>query len=304
MQQNNKAALQAVIVTVVVIIGFVGLYWGGRAWWRSRAVVSNENLAPEVTPATDKVSGAEEDIDGDGLSATFESFYNTDPNNSDTDGDGALDLEELQLGRDPTKPAVSEGSDKLGPITGSLVPDLGTYTQKYLASLPADIDRANILSKEQLEIFIEQERGELLPQIPDSSLQINPATGKTEVSAYLDSISPGHNKALRPVTNDDVETALTAQLQLNIEPMKIVVEALEQNLGTLKALKIPAEVVDLHRTLLAATQALLSNVKLLRDIDNDFVGGLIASKNIDSLGAVFSDIALKVAALEKKYDLK
>jgi len=51
------------------------------------------------------------DSDNDKLGDYMESYYKTDPNNPDTDGDGYLDGEEVQMGYDPTKP----GSVKLEP---------------------------------------------------------------------------------------------------------------------------------------------------------------------------------------------
>ena len=55
------------------------------------------------------------DWDNDGLANREESFWNTDPNNPDTDGDGYLDGEEVASGHDPLKPSPDDlllmGSD-------------------------------------------------------------------------------------------------------------------------------------------------------------------------------------------------
>ena len=46
-------------------------------------------------------SDGSDDSDGDGLSAVLESFYRTNPNVADTDGDGASDGDEVLSGRNP-----------------------------------------------------------------------------------------------------------------------------------------------------------------------------------------------------------
>lgn len=46
----------------------------------------------------------ESDDDHDGLSLTLETFYGSDPNNPDTDGDGVPDGAEVEAGRSPTGP--------------------------------------------------------------------------------------------------------------------------------------------------------------------------------------------------------
>jgi len=56
------------------------------------------------------------DWDNDGLANREESFWNTDPNNPDTDGDGYLDGEEVASGHDPLIP----GPDDLLPTDGNL----------------------------------------------------------------------------------------------------------------------------------------------------------------------------------------
>ena len=47
-----------------------------------------------------------EDPDHDGLSNLLEAFYQTDPNNPDTDGDGVSDGDEVSQGRNPTGPGL------------------------------------------------------------------------------------------------------------------------------------------------------------------------------------------------------
>ena len=56
--------------------------------------------------------------------------------------------------------------------------------------------------------------------------------------------------------------------------------------------------------MIAATTALQINSEGLLNIDQDFVGGLIAAKKIEELGGVFQEMATSVKELETKYGLE
>lgn len=65
------------------------------------------------------------DYDHDGLSNTDEAYWNTDPFNPDTDGDGFLDGEEVLSGRDPADSAIA-GNDSLAERSKLMVANLTT----------------------------------------------------------------------------------------------------------------------------------------------------------------------------------
>ena len=58
---------------------------------------------PEPTPTVFDIS-MENDFDGDGLYASEEEYFGTDPNNADSDGDGVSDGNEVQMMYFPTEP--------------------------------------------------------------------------------------------------------------------------------------------------------------------------------------------------------
>jgi hypothetical protein len=59
-------------------------------------------------PANTPVSELDDDTDHDGLSNTDESYWNTDFQNPDSDGDGFLDGEEVASSRDPLEPGPND----------------------------------------------------------------------------------------------------------------------------------------------------------------------------------------------------
>ena len=295
MNSANRLGLKTVGITITLLAVGIGLLWSIGAL-----------LAPTEQPLTTFGEQPSEaviepaDQDGDQLPDAFEQHYLTDPTNPDTDGDGTPDFAELEAGRNPTVPGPN---DSIAPPTGSQAADVSTLTGEYLASLPEDIAREDILRQETIEQFVELNRGELLPPLAAGVLKTNEAAGPETITAYLDAISASHNEQLSAVTNDDIAQALIARLQDDSQALRQLVTNLEHNIDTLAGIVAPAEAADLHQQLLQATQALLDNIRLLVAIDRDFIGGLIAARNIDDLGAIFLSSAEQVQALEEKYDI-
>lgn len=291
MQTLNKLGLKvAGLTSLILLVGF-GLYSGGKAW-------RTQSGADRVAKNTDSTAPA--DRDQDGLPDEFEKFYHTNERDTDTDGDGVSDLQEITRGRDPS---IAGTQDESRPPTGKNVTALDTHTQRYLATLPEDIAREEILNKDRLEAFVALNRGTLLPAVAEPTVQPTPPS-KENIEAYLNHISSAHNTELSAVTNSDVEKAFTAHLQLQAQEFASLITKLERNVLVVKSVAVPSEVVELHKKLVAASQALLTNAQQLQAVDDDFVGGLIAAQNIQDLGPVFSEVAQGVQQLEQKYGIQ
>jgi hypothetical protein len=291
----NRLGVRIAGLTALVLLVLFGLYWGGRQLLRR----GQEGLAPgkQLTLAE-----RQQDSDGDGVADLYETaYYNTNPNNPDTDGDGASDLAEILGGKDPL---TAGPQDEIRPATGSAVGTTDTFTQRYLASLPDDVPREEILDQARLEAFIDANRGTLVPALEPGVITVTQAAGAEAISAYLDAIASSHNNSLKAVTSTDIEAAFRLQVNSSqSQPMQDLVIALTNNVGVLEAVPAPAEAAALHTRLVTASQALRDNAAMLANIQQDFVGGLIAARKIESLGGVFQEIAQAVQALETKYGL-
>lgn len=182
---------------------------------------------------------------------------------------------------------------------------LGTYTKKYLDSLPPDAEKAQVLNQQQLEQFVTANKGTLLPELAPGVLKISNTSGKTAIQKYLDAISPVQNKEIHSVTGDIISAAF--QKQMSGEDMQAIAPiraSIEKNIGIFQTIEAPKEAEDLHKTLLQATTSLLNNIALLQAIKSDLIGGLIGQKNIADLDPIFADIEKKIVAFETKYGIK
>ncbi len=294
MNPINTLGIRVAGLTGTIILLLASLLWGGKYLWQR----STEE-PPLATTSTSEESYT--DTDGDGLPDRFEAMYQTDPNNPDTDGDGTRDFAEITSGKDP---AVAGIQDESKPATGDAVTSPTNYTEKYLAGLPTDASRTDILNKTKLEAFISANQGELLPSPAPSTVKISPTASKEAAATYLDQIAASHNPQLAVVNNDDIQQAFAASQQGNTKLLEDIINKLDQNIRLLRTIEAPTDATALHTQLLAASEALLRNVQLLAAMPDDFVGGLIGSKNIEDLGPVFQDIAQQISALETKYNLE
>lgn len=297
MDKQTRSIILTVFLTIIVIAVVIAA-WQGAKW------LLNQNQAQNIEQALENAAAETADTDQDGLPDIFEDYYRTDPQVADTDGDGTNDFDEIDLGRDPAVASSDGLSDEVKPKTGSAVTDTSTYTGKYLATLPDDASRNEILDSNRVTAFVELNSDPLLPDLGPDLPQTTTDAGKEAIEQYLGSISASHNSALKAVTNEQIAEAVAARLQTNSLPLQNVIADLESNLAILVAVEAPAEVSDLHQTLLQANRSLIDNTRLIANMGNDFVGGLVGSNNIDRLATVFDDISQQVAELEQKYEIE
>ena len=180
-----------------------------------------------------------------------------------------------------------------------------SYTAKYLATLPTSLPQAQVLDKTRIEAFVDQNQGQLLPIIAPETIKTTADQGKTAIKAYLDGISSATNPAIKSITSDDIQKAYQAFYAdpQHSTALADVKTTLQGNFDALKGIPTPSEAVSIQTKLLAASQALTTNVGLLETMPKDLVGGLLAAKNIQDLGPVFAGIQTDIDVLQKKYGL-
>ena len=278
-------------ITATVFGVLFALYWAGQV------LLTRDEVGDLSTIRSEEDT---RDTDGDGMADLYETmFYKTDPRRADTDGDGMSDRDEVLAGRDPLLPGPNDESK---PATGSRITSKDTFTDKYLASLPDDAGRGDILDQVKLETFVNENKGILLPEV---TIKTSVGEGKEAINTYLNTVSSTHNDQLGEVTSTDIEAAFRVIVNTSdTQFMQKIVDILRKNTEVLYDIAAPVEAVGLHTKMVAASQALQTNSERLLFINNDFVGGLIAAQNIEELGGLWQEMALEINELETKYDLE
>lgn len=171
------------------------------------------------------------------------------------------------------------------------LPQTGPWTQKYLDSLPADTPADQIYAPERLTQFVEANKGTLLPTLPEGVVKTKTDSSPEAKKRYAEAISPATNPSLHTVTTAEIEAAWRSAYE-NSQPETIndLIQKLLENVKTLEAIEAPAGLKDLHTKIISASHALVNNVELMRDMNQDPVGGLIGARNIEDLTEVFQEI--------------
>lgn len=301
MASINRLGIIVAAVSALTVLLIFGIIAGVRTLISTQEPESEVTNSVVATPAPEQLV-ATTDSDSDGLADEIEPIYRTDPNNPDTDRDGTSDGDELLQLRDPITAGPEDTLAALNEV-GEI--DTSTYTGRYIATFTPDASQAEVLSSERLEAFIEQERQTLAPSALTPQVQTTTETGAAAIETYLAAIASSHNDEIVAVTSEDITEALRIYLaERDRAPLDTVVQNLESNLAVLQDIQAPEEAAELHGQLLAASEALLENTKLLQSMKEDFVGGLVGAKNIEEIGAEFNDIADQITALETKYGLE
>jgi hypothetical protein len=301
MASLNRLGIMVAGSTAAVVIVIYGMYIGiTHLIFKPTPSKAPVQAAASPIPSADNYAI---DTDNDGVPDLVENVYHTNPHKADTDGDGTNDGEEIAKGRDPLKPGPNDLVQDVA--TGNDLPNPNTYTAKYLATLPTNLARDQVLNKDRIQAFIEQNKGSILPELPAGMIQTSTATGKQAIQDYIDAISSTHNTAIKDVSSSDIEGAYKAYYSnpTTSSALKDIGTVLENNVAALKKVSAPQEAAAIHAKLVAASQALVDNVKLLEGTPTDFVGGLIGAKKIEDLGPIFQSISDDISTLEKKYKL-
>lgn len=290
MNSLNKLGLRVALFTILALAVIFGAWWGISHFFLKSGSLAQPTVEPDVSKDTDE----------DGLVDLVENLYKTDPSKADTDGDQVSDGEEVRLGRNPT---LVDGVGTSGSLPiGSQVKEQNTWTQKYLASLPDDISQDQILDETRLSAFVEANKGQLLPTLSAGLVKTNSSSGKAAIQTYLDQISPVQNTKLHSISNQDIEAAWRlAYEHTQAETISTLITHLHENVTTLQNIEAPKELEALQAKVVAASHSLTNNTELLRDMNKDFVGGLIGAKNVEELASVFQEIESQVKELDTKY---
>ncbi len=247
------------------------------------------------------------DIDNDGLSNTEESYWNTDFQNPDTDGDGYIDGEEVASGHHPNKvgpnDALAEAknlTEKSGSllVAGLVEGSLKTSSPRFDNSVNSVID----------DLFYQSSINHdktVLANIGDVQI-ITTDSDKKTVDEYLKKMSP----LLRSFWIDDLkgfvyilnmfqELDKTQDYQNPKFTDAIDNEILKfkNQIKQLETIEIPSTWVKTHSQLISEMQSIAKNYLLFRNLGNDPMQGVVS---YITLGDEFTD---KLPLLLSRYSL-
>lgn len=236
------------------------------------------------------LSGPDTDMDKDGLINREESYWNTDFQNPDTDGDGFLDGEEVASGHDPLK---SGPDDKIftnnlterlsnlalsGIVEGSLKPDNPNFNKSVNLVIDDILIQSNLkLSTQTKEIKIVDNTPEnvkkyattVLPFIR-SAIQEEGARVE-QLFSIIETVNFFSDEEL--AKNNSRYTNLLRFLDTELPKM-------QNQTSFLQTAEVPKYMEGSHLAILGFFQKLTGNYSLLRSTGQDPIQAMISLNNI------------------------
>jgi len=256
------------------------------------------------------------DMDNDGLSDIEESFYRTDLQNPDTDGDGYLDGEEVASGYDPR---VAAPNDVKHGVISKAASDVN-LTSRLMGRLYASVDEGeidvedfdsveNILddivyntSLESLPIFyaenVEESEIITLYEYTNREMQIYSDKMFQIINDRLLAISVGHLNRLEEILLNfgEDENALRDEAQYYLPKIKSA-------LNELFALPVPKPWISQHMALIDIIRDYDAVYEALETSDSDIMKAIVVSQKINELDLEFNDVFTDLIVAVENHDL-
>jgi hypothetical protein len=281
MSGKLKGLFAVLGLSALAALVFVVSLAGGDSSPRQRQVAA---IAAPVT-----------DTDADGLADSEENYWKTDFRNPDSDGDGFKDGEEVLSGHNPAKAGPDDALNRYKNVTeqaGALLAgalaagDLNPNDPDYQAAIEH-------LAKRAIEQF--QENAEF---VPDSFKQ-----GKSDHDSVLNYgfTTARLIRTLFSQTSDafvgvvgvvgDVEIYNLSKLKETdaaryeqfVTAIDAEIASLEIRIAEVKEVPVPPSMADAHRNILLLLRGTQQQYRLLRQLNQDPMQGVLALQTINEL---------------------
>lgn len=245
---------------------------------------STEQLALFVTNTI--ISRSEKDNDNDGLKNWEEELWNTDKNNPDSDGDGTNDGDEVEAGRDPTRPApddalLRDASRFTTSVSNNYDTDNLTETdkfaQKFFTSYIYRRGSSPLTAASQDALV--NELSQALPRITansydagDLSNVITSIGAKENLHEYgneLGNILDTYGKPDVGHELDILTKALDEESSEELTKLDLIIESHQTVIANYLVMPVPEIAVSNHLGFINALSALEASISALRNIFND-----------------------------------
>src|SRR3989338_10038085 len=228
----------------------------------------------------------EDDADQDGLSNSDESYWNTDFQNPDTDGDGFLDGEEVASGHDPSKPgpddAIVSAKNLTEKSSALLVSGLAEGSLK-VSSIKFDKSIDSVVDDLFYQSTINYKKTTLNNLVTEPIVTIG--SDQKSVQEYLKKM----NSVLALFWLDDLKGFINV---LNIfqeldktqnykdpkfkDSIDNEVARFENQIKQLETIPTPSNWIDVHGQLVLKMQSMAKNYLLFKNIGDDPMQGTIS----------------------------
>ena len=244
-------------------------------WWYKdyfgASICDKDNCRPESDPDKDKLTNAQE------------FYYHSDPTMPDTNKNGLNDGEDVAQGFDPSKP--------------------GKVTFEEAASDDSIVGESLVFNsdiKKMINDSVDPNKVKL-NLISDAEINISQDNSKKAISDYLKASDEVGKKYFPGDISKFVNDAMTSGNEAQIADLKL---RLEKTLIDFKALKVPTNLVQLHKYAIAYLQLLPSVVSVPSDsvlADESNAAGNLWYDQTQAFFVAYQKMELESNAIKQKY---
>ncbi|MCR4283998.1 MAG: thrombospondin type 3 repeat-containing protein [Parcubacteria group bacterium] len=288
---NKKNVILAIFALLVLTIGFFALGYGDKYLYKDNLPKEDDSISM-VNQAMDSLN---KDSDNDGLKDWEEALWKTDIDNPDTDGDGALDGDEVNQGRDPLKPGpddkleekistslsqggvgvVSNPTSSSVNLTDLLSKNLSLQAGNGISPLSADnqdiLDKANSSTEALLKDFI----ASFSPVLSENEFNVSSDNSKTAIEKY--------NKELEQIFYDipypkktEGEVFIEVAKTNNISLVDPYIDYYKKMIIRMKRITVPSSFVEDHKRWVEYSVASLRVSENMKEVKRDPLKTIIA----------------------------
>lgn len=292
MKLPSKKILIFLAIAIVILILVFTFTRGKKNSVSLVQNTQNNKILNEIQKMTLVLAG--KDSDNDGLKDWEESLWKTDPNLSDTDGDGTTDGKEVLQGRNPMKPGPNDKLEEFNPATA-------TSTKKF-----KDITETDKFSQEFFARYMElkqngdineQDQADLISLFAEKNYSLMPNKIYTEKDLkILDDESPSAlhsygNSVVKIITENTpkktdnelliLEKALKSNNPEEVKKYDIIIKSYKKMISGLLGVFVPIseDAVEIHISLLNSISSIISNIEAMKKVFDD---PILATSNITS----------------------
>ncbi len=313
---NPQKSSKRISVIVVILILSAGIIISGYLILQSR--ITKANIIEQITKNL-KDQEIIDDLDYDGLTGWEENLHGTDPENSDTDGDGYLDGEEVISGYDPTKPAPNDrlntdsaNSQLIRPEPGNLTQLLGYIMGNQVKfDLPTLSQNADILGQsvegaiddkvaEAIQKASTSFIAEFIPDFDKTKIEVldnSSATVKNYLKQMRDKMGPLEScQDINNFKNDNeiIEEAISTN---NFNQVICLADSYMQSYEVIKSINPPLNWLDFHVSALKMFWNFSKIYKNLPNFNNDPLKGMIILEKFEQVNESFVNLLKEMSFL-------
>lgn len=231
-----------------------------------------------------------EDDDKDGLKNWEEQIYQTDPNKTDTDGDGTNDGDEITQGRDPLKAGPDDAIEPKNEAekNGTRITNLtDQFTDAFIREPVTKIIAGEkpSINTDLVETYADQILSKSIldsaPKISESELKKNPVNSLENIQKYLQNFEIIWKTNIVPLEKelDITVTALQEQNYSDLPKLEKNVTAYQKTIDEIKLLPYTTYLYDFHVKIINFLYKMKLSAELMRSAEKDPIKALLAIKD-------------------------